>query len=190
MIMEVLNKSDISKDDIQFAQYLVSRGAFLNEPFLLDGEMIAPVIYYAQKGDTARLQFLLESLGADANKKDSRGLTPLYYILKGMSCPPSLEKLQELENAAQLLIDYDADIESVDIEGNTLLMKLAQEGNIYAVKLLTSELANTLATNSQGENASALVDKVLQAPNIEAHSKKTFNEIASNLQLTSSNRNS
>lgn len=64
---------------------------------------------------------LLLNLGADVNKCDNQGGTPLHT-----NCDCNAN-----ENIIRFLIDNGTNIETVDLCGNTFLHSLARENNIY-----------------------------------------------------------
>ncbi len=184
-IVQALEKKPMHTDGIQLAYYLLSKGAFLNELFSYNQIKGPATTYYALHGDTKRLQILVECFHANVNLKDSRGRTALYYMLKMLSIDLPPKQQQEIEFSIELLISYGADIEELDVDGNTLLMTSIQKGNVLAAKLLSSYYAaNLQTTNTLGENALTCSLKPLGNPDLHEADLNKFQEIARHLIQT------
>lgn len=133
---------------IQFLQYLRGKGAVLNSAFYhSDGSRVSLVSYYAQQGDFQRLSYLVESLSPNVNLADSKGNTPLYYVLDWAG------RKERVSSIVNFLLDYDAHLECKDADGNTLLMKFAEKGHWNAVSELLSIPADATETDDTGKNA-------------------------------------
>jgi ankyrin repeat protein len=150
------------------AKYLFSKGAFVNAPFYYEGQKGPPLTFFANKPEYSdQMQFLIETLGANPNVRNSKNLSPLYLTLEKLSSETCNEKCTSLGNTAKLLEDYDADIEETDSFGNTLLMRLAENGCLFGVKYLACyHVADTQAKNQFGLDALSLVLNALNRPKI------------------------
>lgn len=82
---------------------------------------------------------LLDSHGAEVNKKDWRGMTALIHASQGSH-----------EEVVSILIQYGADADEVDQNGENALLKAVRRGNLKFVKFLTNEAKADLHTKLNG----------------------------------------
>ncbi len=135
LIVQALNRKTFT-----ICKYLLSKGAYLDNNFSYkdpNGQVVRgpPVTYYSNRGDTKRLQVLIESFGANIiDIKDSKDHSPLFHILQQVSIEEDPDQRARLQAAALLLVDSGADVDERDDLGNTLLMKLAEENCIEGGK--------------------------------------------------------
>ena len=107
-------------------------------------------LHYAKTVKTAL--FLLEHK-ALIDKKNEKGRTPLYKALFSHHTSYSNRDLQ----IAQLLIDNDADINSIDAQGNSLLHSAIEKNNFVAAEFLLRNDIDTDKTNKENLTAFDLV---------------------------------
>jgi ankyrin repeat protein len=94
----------------------------------------------AMDDNIQRIRYLLERAGLNPNAPDERGRTPLHYAAFG-------GKLKTLE----VLIFYDADVNSRDKRGNTPYMDAILNYHPSTADVLRMHGANCYATNNDGD---------------------------------------
>ncbi len=150
----------------QIAQILLDAGARINRA---DKNGFAPVFYAAEKGDLEMLSFLLSNK-ADLNAGDTKINSPLNIAVEKNNLPlvrflmtngslpyyaddvekPIFKAIKKGYNdcVRELLSKYD--IETVDPEGNSILMVALECGNNDIVQLALSRAASILMQNNKG----------------------------------------
>lgn len=116
-----------------------------------DNNGMTPLMYAAAKGDSGILNRLFRQKTIRLHQPDDVNRTPLFYAIYAPSTQP-----------AQQLLLRGADINHVDLQGNTPLMAaiLARDDQ-KALFFLSHEECNPSAVNRQGENAFTLASKNL-----------------------------
>jgi hypothetical protein len=113
----------------------------LNEyfyPFVPDIYNITTPIHIACNFNNEQIIKLLIQFGANINKKNSKGASPL------------TEMNNYDDNMLKLLINYGGDIHTVDYEGNTILHIAALYNLINIIKVLFDNKININKTNKNG----------------------------------------
>lgn len=151
--------------DLDLVKLLLSKKACINPE---DPELISPLIMATLNNKTEIVIFLLDH-GADLEVKNIRsgtalecaaeiGYVALVKLFLERGTLPSMKALQascfrgSLE-CIDLLLEYGADINSYNEEGNTPLITASYYGHEKAVKRLLEKNANINATNTWGDTA-------------------------------------
>lgn len=90
------------------------------------------LLHYAALVDNQSFVKSLLEAGADVNWKDATNSTPLHYA--------------KSTHVAKLLIDYNADINAVDTEGNNILLKAFICDRVDLVEFLIKKQADSTST--------------------------------------------
>ncbi|MBA3537362.1 MAG: ankyrin repeat domain-containing protein, partial [Tatlockia sp.] len=138
-------------------------------------EGVTPLIYaLTRKAPSIEILELLLGYGsADANMSDRYKLTPLMYALR--VAHQSNDMLQLAIAITQLLLDYKADPNKQDSNGNNALcyaINYLQDKAEPFIKLLLKAHADPTATNNKGDTALSIAQKKLSLPRIIALLKK------------------
>ena len=145
--MDDLNLEGRPKNDLNLdvAKYYATRGNLtdLDEIFREYSGRIA-LNEACEKGYLEIVKCLL-SAGADKDKADNNGWTPLIYTARG-----------GYVEIVQLLLAAGADKDKADNDGWTPLIEAAMEGHVEVVRLLLAAGANKNKVTSDGETALSL----------------------------------
>ncbi|MGB0894458.1 MAG: ankyrin repeat domain-containing protein [Parashewanella sp.] len=135
-------KGAVSENHYFLVKQLLAQNADPNITDKLEGECWAPLHNAAKIGDV-KMILLLVKKGADINKKDAAGNTPLAQAV-----------LHGNLSAVQLLIKKGADINSQNTLGETPLMLAAQESHLDMCDILCGyEELNVNIKNNKGNTA-------------------------------------
>ncbi|MDP3070400.1 MAG: ankyrin repeat domain-containing protein [Opitutaceae bacterium] len=107
----------------------------------------------AWNSQTAVVTFLL-SIGANVNRRNAHGYTPLHCSVATPSAKPDLQR-----ECARLLLDRGAEVAALDHEGGTPLMSAAWFGCLPAVQLLLERGASASTMNKRGQTAADLAQQ-------------------------------
>lgn len=105
----------------------------------------------ASKNQLPRIMEKLIQHGADVNRTDVDGDSPLHYLTMNLS--------EKNVAALNLLIESGASLEAKNDKGETPLLTAARWLNLSAVKMLLNAGADKAARNSAGENAIQIFKK-------------------------------
>ncbi len=117
----------------------------LQAPEALALEGLHGSVYRLDVGDTEKL---LRG-GADVNRRDSDGKTPLFYCIYPVAEP----KKGARERIMRLLLDRGADVNAADRNGVTILMESLAYRNTGAAGLLIARGASVKARDGKGSTA-------------------------------------
>lgn len=130
---------------IDVVKYIIDHGeADINH---CDEKSIPPLILAAKNAQDAVLEHLLSG-GAEPNVKDRNGRTALHIV-----CHSGRYE------AAQKLIESGADIDSIDMKGNSAIFYGAGQNHACIVTLLMQKGASTRYVNSDENSALAVAKK-------------------------------
>ncbi|KAK6484554.1 cyclin-dependent kinase 4 inhibitor C-like isoform X1 [Huso huso] len=146
------------------------------------------------RGELEKVEMLLQN-GANVNEKNAFGRTPLQVmklgnpsiaeaLLRAKANPNERDPLLGLtvahdaardgfEDTLRVLVDYGADVNIQDSEGNLPLHLAAKEGNLDVVKFLIERTIEPRRANSKGMTAhelAAMHNRQSTAQWIEGHS--------------------
>jgi len=146
----------VNNNDLQQMKWMLSQGAKINA---IDSAGDTLLVYALWQSDTVMLESLL-SLGANPNGSTHLSMTPLINAI-----------LNDLTNAAELLIKYGADLTST-LVGETALTIAVREGQLSVVSCilerntdpntgLSAQLMEQARNNGQ-EDIALLLEQALQ----------------------------
>ena len=159
----------INKRNVGAMRCLVECGADVEN---CDGDSIirAMIEHWPNGFGKEDIEFMVKH-GADINKADSKGNTPLIIA--------SSKELDKGENLIKCLIDNGADINKADSKGNTPLIVASSKGCFGTVKLLLSmrNVENTIflltaCRNKHPLSTEQIVSRTKTLVNINARNKK------------------
>ncbi|HLH10460.1 MAG TPA: quinoprotein dehydrogenase-associated putative ABC transporter substrate-binding protein [Methylovirgula sp.] len=155
------NKPTVSLD--QLKQWL-AQGADVNEE--LDNAVLA--------ADMQRVNFLL-SKGADVNKRNEQGDTPL-----------NIAVLQRDPELVKVLVEHHSDVNARGSDGMTPLLESVMQDDVPTLKILTSHGADLEARTSDGATplAFAIAEDKMKAALALIDAGADVNSKSSNLGLT------
>ncbi|HMB95704.1 MAG TPA: ankyrin repeat domain-containing protein, partial [Tepidisphaeraceae bacterium] len=128
--------------DVKTIEDLISQGAAVNEPVRSDESYDSnwgdtPLIMAVQDGREEIVKLLL-SKGANVNRGNDRGTTPLHRAI-------------EYPNIMKILLDAGAKVDAVDVEGRTPLHWAAMGAPNASMSLLIDHGANVAARDNEGQ---------------------------------------
>lgn len=113
--------------NVGFTERLLARGATLPRNDIRNRTFTAPLLGYAAATYGLPLVRTILRLGADPNRKGTRGITPLMMAAAASEPDPSL---------VQLLIDKGADVTALDDSGRTALDWALLQGDTAVAQVL------------------------------------------------------
>ena len=120
--------------------YIIILSALLLAVLKVDAYVLSPedlnLIEAIENGNLEAAQSALKN-GADANESERSTEHRRKFLM--------LVAAEGKENLAKLLVEYGADVNAVDVDGNTALMDAANFGHLNVVKFLVEHGANVNA---------------------------------------------
>lgn len=152
-----------SEGHLEIVKFLVSKGADLN---IKNKYGYTALMKAANEGHLEVVKFLVKS-GADVNIKDKSGDTALHNAIdlfmetlkvstyKGKETKSATlnEAIKKHTDIAKFLIDNGADVNAKNDNGDTVLIKASNSGNLDIVKYLVKNGTDVNAKNNQNKTA-------------------------------------
>ena len=144
---EVFLHKAVSRNDRETIDLLLSKGAGIEER---DPAGYTPLHIAAALGNMELVRYFVEDLGADVNSRDYCERTPLHKAaasLKG--------------DIVKYLIEHDADIDAIDIFGESPMFEAAYINRPNKIaKLLIANGASTTIQNNRGKKSKQIYQMI------------------------------
>lgn len=149
--------------DVQTANKLIKRLANVNAQTY--DTFQNTILHLALLSQRVNMVKLLLDNGADVNRTNARGDTPLHYVvfIDEIGKPTPQEAMALRNEAAVYLIEKKANLNAQNLEGDTLLHKIAVHNAVELIKLLSEKYSTNLditIRNKEGLTAIELAKRL------------------------------
>jgi ankyrin repeat protein len=152
----------IKKGHLYMVKWFLNNGIL---PNISNSIGSTPLMVAIKKGQFNIMRMLIKEAHANVNIKDSTEKTALHWL----SDAPGTAL--EVEEAVNLLLDHDADIDAI-VGGMTALMLTIVDGNVPMMRALLARGARTDLVDEEGDTALAIFDNHF----LNVHSDKLSEE--------------